>query len=128
MRPNGHVFQLYRVAEEGPFWWRLLSPNGRGVARCVEGSPSSDEARASIREVVEHIDALSPVLRVEAGFRWRWMLEQDGVAIVQGVGDHDRRVRCDQAWRRFVLVAPIATVDNTALLFRRGARRPITIE
>ncbi|RYV49991.1 hypothetical protein [Pengzhenrongella frigida] len=122
MRLVAPVFQLYRTLDEDLVWWRMISPNGRGIARTVTPHPSPDAARQSIAQVVGSIDVLSASLRVTEAYRWRWVLALDGVPAVQGVSDQDRRVRCVHAWRNFVLLAPLAEVDPTTYAFRRGAR------
>lgn len=123
MGSHGHVFQLYRTGDDVVVWWRLISPNGRGLARAAEALPTAAAALESVRDVCGRLADLTPALRLEAGFRWRWILEHDGVPVVQGLGDHDRRIRCEQARRRFLLVAPVAEVDRVPLAFQGSAGR-----
>ncbi|HEY0215467.1 MAG TPA: hypothetical protein VGC57_03645, partial [Cellulomonas sp.] len=105
------VFQVYRLVGHSPVSWRLISPNGRGLARSTADFLTPDEARASIVEVVAAADRLVPTMRLTTDYRWRWELALDERTVVQGVGDNDRRVRCEHAWRKFVLLAPIVEVD-----------------
>lgn len=122
MRLVAPVFQLYRTLDDDLVWWRMISPNGRGIARAVAPHPSSGAARESIAQVVGSIDSFSASLRVTEAYRWRWILSLTGEPAVQGVSDQDRRVRCVDAWHNFVLLAPLAEIDPTTFAFRRGAR------
>ena len=122
MRLVAPVFQLYRTLDDDLVWWRMISPNGRGIARTVTPHASTQAARESIAQVVDSIDLLSASLRVTESYRWRWVLLLDGEPVVQGVADQDRRVRCVHAWRNFALLAPLADVDPTTFSFRRGAK------
>lgn len=119
MRPAVHVFQLYRTAGEELVWWRYISPNGRSLARCPAPLSSMAAARASIAEVLEVLADLEVVVRPTNVQRWRWTLVRDQEVIVAGSGDHDRRVRCENAAERFVDTAPTSVVDTTVHVFRR---------
>ena len=123
MRAAVHVFQIYRVIPDDLFWWRLVSPNGRAVARAAVPLASAADALASIPEN-HSLDALTARVRPTDEGRWRWTLELDGTTVVVGVGDHDRRVRCEHASRRFTLAAPLAVVSGTTHSFQRGRPLP----
>ena len=126
MRPVVHVFQLYTVGGEDIVSWHFISPNGRRLARCANPFGSSAEARAAVAELVPALDRAVATVRPTAAYRWRWALSVDGMPIVLGSGDQDRRVRCDHAWKRFVLAAPLAVVDPAVHTFRRAdAYRPV---
>lgn len=124
MRPDGPVFQFYRMVEDQFYWWRMISKNGRRIAVVAHGCATFPEAQASLTHTLASLELLQPMLTVgEPGAspaRWRWVLTLDRIPVVRGVGDHDRRVRCDEAWRAFVSRAPFATVDQTLYTFRRG--------
>ncbi|WP_407344681.1 hypothetical protein [Pengzhenrongella phosphoraccumulans] len=122
MRLVAPVFQLYRMLDDDLVWWRMISPNGRGIARTVAPFSTPGSARASIAQVVGSVDQLSASLRVTEAYRWRWVLHLDGTPMVQGVADQDRRVRCVHAWRNFALLAPLAEVDPTTFAFRGGTK------
>jgi hypothetical protein len=111
MRASQPVFQLYRRAGDDRVWWRLLSPNGRGLGRV--GSPLEDLAGclASIALVRDHLTELAPCVRLSTGVRWHWTLSLYDVVVVVGLCDHDRRIRSVEAWRRFVEVAAGAPID-----------------
>lgn len=124
MRPEGPVFQYYRMVEDHFYWWRMISKNGRRIAAVAQGCATFVEAQTSLTHALASLELLQPVLTVSdasaAPARWRWVLTLDRVPVVRGVGDHDRRVRCDEAWRAFVCRAPLATIDPTLYTFRRG--------
>ena len=113
------TFQLYRFSDDDLVWWRLVSPNGRGVARAPHGVDSVDEARTAVLDVVGGLDDLSTVLRLTDAYRWHWVLQADGVAVAEGIGDQDRRVRCEYACRTFTVLAATARVDPALVTFRR---------
>ena len=126
MRPVAHVFQLYTVGGEDIVSWHFISPNGRRLARCATPFGSSAEARAAIADLILGVDRAVATVRPTAAYRWRWALSVDGTPVVLGSGDQDRRVRCEHAWKRFVLAAPLAVVDPTVHTFRRVATpRPV---
>lgn len=118
------AFQLYRFLDEDGVWWRLVSPNGRGLARSIEASPTADDARDDLEQVVAHVAALEPVVRLTPEYRWRWSLRSDGEDVVRGIGDQDRRVRCVHACRNFVELAPLAHRDPAVAAFRRANGAP----
>ncbi|MEN0127926.1 MAG: hypothetical protein AAGC49_00690 [Brevundimonas sp.] len=113
------TFQLYRFSDDDLVWWRLVSPNGRGVARAPHGVDSVDEARTAVLDVVGGLDGLSTVLRLTDAYRWHWVLQADGVPVAEGIGDQDRRVRCEYACRTFTVLAATARVDPALVTFRR---------
>ena len=125
MRPVVHVFQLYTVGGEDSVSWHFISPNGRRLARCATPFDSPAAARAGIADVLSGLAGSITTVRPTAANRWRWVLAIGGTPVVLGSGDQDRRVRCEHAWRRFVLAAPLAVVDPTVHTFRRvDAGRP----
>jgi len=99
MRAVAPVFQVYRFGGDAPVWWRMVSPNGRGLARTVAPFESVAAAHLSIDLVRRRIDELEPSLRLTERARWRWSLSLAGQPIVESTGDLDRRVRGDHAWR-----------------------------
>ena len=117
--PVPATFQLYRFSDDDRVWWRLVSPSGRGVARMPHGVATIEAARAAVAAVVGRVDDLTAVLRLTDSYRWQWRLLVDGTPVAQGIGDQDRRVRCDAACRSFVLLAPAARIDPTPVTFRR---------
>jgi hypothetical protein len=119
MRPVVHVFRLYTVGGEGSVSWHFISPNGRRLARCVTPFGTAADVLAGISDMLAGVDGGSATVRPTATNRWRWALSIDGNPTVIGSGDHDRRVRCEHAWRRFVLAAPLAVVDPVIHTFRR---------
>jgi len=121
MRLVAPVFQLYRMLDDDLVWWRMISPNGRGIARAMAPSATPAGARDSLAQLVGSIDQLGATLRLTDRHRWRWVLTLDGEPCVQGVGDQDRRVRCVHAWRRFTLLAPLAVIEPAVYTFHRGA-------
>ena len=126
MRTVAPVFQIYRFADDDVVWWRLVSPNGRGIARSTVALPSPAAARASLDAVRASVMDLVPVLRLTQTYRWQWVLTADGAPVVQGIGDQDRRVRCAHACRGFVLLAPDAALDPTVATFRRSSAPPVS--
>ncbi len=119
MRPGGHAFQIYRTASL--YWWRLISSNGRPLGCAVDGVATPDLARRGLADVVAAADLLTATVRATPEHRWTWTLQHDAVAVVRGVGSYDRHVRCEMAWRRFVLAAPLAFVDDEVHEFHRGS-------
>lgn len=113
------VFQLYRFSDEDVVWWRLVSPNGRGIARTTVALPTSAAARESVDAVRASIGTLVPMLRLTETYRWQWFLTSNDAPVVQGIGDQDRRVRCADSCRAFVLLAPVAQVDPVVVTYRR---------
>jgi len=115
------VFRLYRFSDEDVVWWRLVSLNGRGIARVAAPLESPEAALVSIERARAAVatDDLQPLLRLTPAYRWQWLLTLDGEPVVQGIGDHDRRVRCEDACQKFVNLAPAADVDGTVATFRR---------
>ncbi|WP_344857182.1 hypothetical protein [Cellulomonas soli] len=124
VRAVAPVFQLYRFTDEDTVWWRLVSPNGRGIARVPHGLPDPDAARESIAGVVAVVDRLDPLLRLTPEYRWRWELQHAGASVVHGIGDHDRRVRCENAAHRFLQIAADAPTDPVVCTFRRVGPAP----
>ena len=125
MRPVAPVFQIYRFIGDDVVWWRLVSPNGRGLARGTVGAPDPAAARESVEVVRATVEQLVPVLRLTETYRWRWLLTEVDVPVVQGVGDQDRRVRCANACRSFVELGREARVDPVIATFRRGSAAPM---
>jgi hypothetical protein len=64
MRAVAPVFQVYRFGGDAPVWWRMVSPNGRGLARTVAPFESVTAAHLSIDLVRRRIDELEPSLRL----------------------------------------------------------------
>lgn len=126
MRTVAPVFQLYRFSDDDVVWWRLVSPNGRGLARSTLALPSVAAAHASVEAVRTAVATLVPVLRLTNTYRWQWLLTQDDVPVVQGIGDQDRRVRCAHACRSFVELAPVAALDPAVATFRRSSAPPVS--
>lgn len=124
MRSAAPVFQLYRFNGETDLWWRLISPNGRGLGRAVAAFTSAVDARTSLTAVVEHAAELELGVRLTADYRWHWTARLGGEALAEGIGDQDRRVRCTDAGRRFQLLAPVAVVEAETAVFRRVIRVP----
>lgn len=122
MRADAPVFQVYRLGPEGTVWWRVVSPNGRGLARAVTPFASVDAAYASIGFVRRVVAELEPSMRLTKRARWRWTLSLDGFPVVESLFDLDRRVRCEHAWRAFVEVAPVAALDPAVHSYRSGSR------
>jgi hypothetical protein len=118
MRAVAPVFQVYRFGGDASVWWRMVSPNGRGLARTVAPFESVAAAHLSIDLVRRRIGELEPSLRLTERARWRWSLSLAGQPIVESTGDLDRRVRGDHAWRTFVAVAPTAQIDPVVHWFR----------
>lgn len=126
MRAVAPVFQVYRFGGDGPVWWRMVSPNGRGLARTVAPFESVVAAHQSIDVVRRRVDELEPSLRLTERARWRWSLSLEGRPIVESTGDLDRRVRGDHAWRMFAALAPTAQIDPVVHAFRAvAAARPL---
>ncbi|WP_421742203.1 hypothetical protein [Cellulomonas sp.] len=119
MRAVPPVFQLYRFSDGDAVWWRLVSPNGRGIARTSISLADGAAARESVDAIRSRVGSLAQVLRLTDTYRWQWVLTQDGAPVVQGIGDQDRRVRCAHACRNFVLLAPIARVEPVVATYRR---------
>lgn len=124
MRSAAPVFQLYRFSGETDLWWRLISPNGRGLGRAVAPFVSVADARAGLAVVVQHAGELDLGVRLTADYRWHWTARLDGEALAEGIGDQDRRVRCTDAGRRFQLLAPAAVTELETAVFRRVIRAP----
>jgi len=118
------VFQLYRFWGEDGVWWRLVSPNGRGLARSAIALPTDASARTSLEEVLALADGLELGVRLTSDYRWHWSLRQAGLVLVEGIGDQDRRVRCLDAGRKFQLLAHEALVEPEVAVFRRAGRMP----
>ncbi|HEY0118181.1 MAG TPA: hypothetical protein VGC04_05315 [Cellulomonas sp.] len=118
------VFQLYRFWGEDGVWWRLVSPNGRGLARSASAYPTVASARSSLEQVLSRADGLELGVRLTADYRWHWNLRIAGLPVVEGIGDQDRRVRCLDAGRKFQLLAPVALVEPEVAVFRRAGRMP----
>jgi hypothetical protein len=128
MRAVAPVFQVYRFGLDPLVWWRMVSPNGRGLARTVAAHPSVEAARAAIGVIRLSVDELEPTLRLTERARWRWALSLEGVPVVESTSDLDRRVRCDHAWRTFVKLAPTAPIDPALHTFRAvAAIGPVTL-
>ena len=126
MRTVAPVFQLYRFSDDDAVWWRLVSPNGRGIARSTLALPNADAARDSVEVIRALVGSLVPVLRLTDAYRWHWVLTEADVPVVQGIGDQDRRVRCAHACRTFVQLAPVSPLDQGIATFRRNATAPVS--
>jgi len=113
------TFQLYQFSDDDLVWWRLVSPNGRGVARMPHGVDTFDEARQAVDTIVARVGDLTTVLRLTDAYRWQWQVQLDGVPVAQGIGDQDRRVRCEYACRTFSTLALTAAIDPALVTFRR---------
>ena len=118
------VFQLYRFWGEDGVWWRLVSPNGRGLARSAGVYPTVASARSSLEQVLSRAEGLELGVRLTSDYRWHWSLRMAGAALVEGIGDQDRRVRCLDAGRKFQALAPVALVEPEVAVFRRAGRMP----
>src|SRR4051794_38041413 len=126
MRAVPPVFQLYRFSDDDAVWWRLVSPNGRGIARSSVALPDADAARQSVAVIRTVVGSLVPVLRLTDAYRWQWVLTERDVPVVQGIGDQDRRVRCAHACRSFVDLSPVAFLDPAVATFRRTSAPSVT--
>lgn len=118
------VFQLYRFWGEDGVWWRLVSPNGRGLARSAHSFPTVTAARTGLEQILVRAGSLELGVRLTPDYRWHWSLRQAGAAVVEGIGDQDRRVRCLDAGRKFQMLAPVALVEPEVAVFRRAGRMP----
>jgi hypothetical protein len=118
MRAVAPVFQVYRFGSDTSVWWRMVSTNGRGLARTAYAHESVDEARAAIGVVGIRAAELEASLRLTERARWHWALSLAGVPVVESTNDLDRRVRCDHAWRTFVALAPISRIDPVVHTYR----------
>ena len=127
MRPGAHVFQVYRAGEDPLLWWRLISSNGRVLGCTTTPEASMVELRSSIKTVVDYADDLVASLRLTADHRWQWTLSLADRPIVRGASSHDRHVRCEMAWQRFVLATPLAVIDDEVHAFR-ACCRPAPVE
>ena len=116
------VFQLYRFTDEDAVWWRLVSANGRGLARSAGAYPTVAAARSGLERVLAGVGSFELAVRLTSAYRWHWSLRLAGTAVVEGIGDQDRRVRCLAAGRRFVELAPVAPVEHEIAAFRRMGR------
>lgn len=116
------VFQLYRFTDEDAVWWRLVSANGRGLARSAGAYPTVAAARSGLERVLGGAGSLELAVRLTSGYRWHWSLRLAGAVVVEGIGDQDRRVRCVAAGRRFAELAPVALVEHDVASFRRVGR------
>lgn len=116
------VFQLYRFSGEDAVWWRLVSANGRGLARSAQAYPTVAAARAGLESVLGGAASLELAVRLTGDYRWHWSLRLAGTPLVEAVGDQDRRVRCVAAGRRFAELAPVALVERDVASFRRMGR------
>ena len=126
MRTAAPVFQLYRFGGEDGLWWRLVSPNGRGMARSMSAFGTVGDARTSLTVLAEHVAELELGVRLTSEYRWHWTARFGGDPLAEGIGDQDRRVRCTDAGNRFVALAPQATVALDVAVFRRTWRVPGT--
>lgn len=118
------VFQLYRFWGEDGVWWRLVSANGRGLARSAGAFPSVGQARSGLDVVLGTVDSLELGVRLTSDYRWHWNLRLAAAPVVEGIGDQDRRVRCLDAGRKFQALAPVALVEPEVAVFRRAGRMP----
>ncbi|HMO10567.1 MAG TPA: hypothetical protein PKB06_03480 [Actinotalea sp.] len=125
MRPTVHVFQLYRTAGDEAVWWRYISPNGRSIASCPEPLASVTAAREAIDRLLGELPGAEVVVRPTPQHRWKWTLVTDERVVARGSGDHDRRLRCEEAARKFAETAAEATVDATVHVFRRRDTYPV---
>ena len=118
------TFQLYRFLGEDGVWWRLVSSNGRGLARSCVSYASVDLACEAIDAVRADPGGLELGVRLTPDYRWHWLLRRDGESVVEGIGDQDRRVRCLHAAHLFLDRVPETTVSPEPVAFRRIGPRP----
>lgn len=118
MRAVAPVFQVYQLGADQPVWWRMVSSNGRGLARAAAPHPTVAAAHAAISLVRLRANEFEASLRLTESARWRWQLCLAGQPVVESATDLDRRVRCDHAWRNFVSLAPTASIDPVVHTFR----------
>lgn len=126
MSPQGPVFQFFRSGGDPLIWWRMISPNGRRIAQLVTGQQTLTSAQASLAAVLVKLHELEPLITSIAAerppSRWRWNLCIEGIPVVRGAVEHDRRVRCEMAMHRFMDEAPRAVIDPALYSFAHGAR------
>lgn len=127
MRTVAPVFQLYRFSDDDVVWWRLVSPNGRGLARASVPGPDADTVRAELAGLATRLPGLEAIIRLTPEYRWRWSLREDGLDVAQGIGDQDRRVRCVHAARTFTELVPGARVDPVVATYRRAGQNPVLL-
>jgi len=126
---NDAGFQVYRIVgadrtvgvdRTDEVWWRVVSPNGRVMAR----SPHEFDDAATALEHIGQVRArrlnLQVSIRVMPSHRWRWQLLLETTVMAVSWADLDRRIRCEAAWRSFVTLAGTAAVDTRVHTFRRG--------
>ena len=117
------VFQMVRADAE-TVWWHMLGPSGRIVARGATPEPSLEAAHAAISHVMDSIDLFSASMRRTESLRWQWSLTLDHEPFVWGVGEQDRLDKCEQACRKFTLLAPLADIDGARELVSAGHGAP----
>ncbi|MCL2091212.1 MAG: hypothetical protein FWH11_08335 [Micrococcales bacterium] len=117
---NEACFQVYRLVGADGTWWRVVSPNGRVLARSPQAFDSPSAAVAHIAQVRAARLSLQASVRVTPLHRWRWQLALDSTVMVVSWADLDRRIRCEAAWRSFVALAGLVPVDPRVHTFQRG--------
>ena len=127
MRPVAPVFQLYRFSDDDAVWWRLVSPNGRGLARGSVPGPDPEAVRLELDGLAARLAGFETTIRLTPEYRWRWSLREDDLDVAQGIGDQDRRVRCVHACRTFVQLVPEARVDPVVATYRRAGHNPVLL-
>lgn len=113
-------FQVYRIVGVDGTWWRVVSPNGRVLARSPRELGDVAKALAHIELVRARRLSLQASVRVMPSHRWRWQLALESTVLVVSWADLDRRIRCEAAWRSFVTLAGSAPVDSRVHTFQQG--------
>jgi hypothetical protein len=114
-KPAAH-FQLYGAGPSDPVSWRLLSGNNREVGRGSATYHDAEECLVGIKDLVARISDVTVLVRRFGLRSWRWSLMQDGVLVAYSAHLFDRRIRCEQAARRFVIDAPTALINPVVAL------------
>jgi uncharacterized protein YegP (UPF0339 family) len=111
--PSSSHFQLFSGEGAAAVRWRLLSGNNRDMGRGVLVYRDPESCRSGIREVLDRLDELEPVLVPEPNNNtWRWFLRYKGEPVVASGHPYDRKVRCKEGHSQFMRHAPSAQIRD----------------
>ena len=118
---TGAHIQLYAYTRGSPLRWRLLSGNNREIGRGVGEFKDVETCRLSVKDLQYALDDLESSVRRTMSNQWIWELSWSAAPVAVSGRPFDRRIRCRQGLRSFLLLMPDADVGATLMV--SNARR-----
>jgi hypothetical protein len=91
--------------------WMLVSPNNRPLGRGHRRYATYDASRAAVMQIRQQYHRLQATPSVvEAGGRWSWVVDLDGVPVAVSNRSYLRARECSYNLERFMVAVPVAEI------------------